>query len=162
MVPRSAGGYSEKLGWTGSQSDQLEKGEVLLPGPFTDGFAPDPDTNTADWVSLEQHLVDARQAAEDIVRGLNLSEDIKKAIIAAATEHDIGKAHKQWQDALPSGKPLNDELWAKSPHLFAVKGSKAPELRENIESILKETGIRRVWWTKNLKSAFAMACESKS
>lgn len=46
---------------------------------------------------LSDHHDAVREAAESIVRGLGLSDDLADAVVRAAEHHDLGKSHRHWQ-----------------------------------------------------------------
>lgn len=147
MLPRSAGGYSEQLGWTGQVNDQL--GTVEPPGQFSDTF--DDDTNSkrdAGWVTLEAHLADAKAEATRITEALELDATHRIAVVTAAELHDIGKAHPIWQSALPHVGDTADKQWAKAPFVGRFrpcpKGSKV--------CIRHEAASALAAWTQYFKS----------
>ena len=95
MLPRSAGGYSEELGWTGRAADELA--ETPHPGRFSDTFEEDAESENAGRVSLAAHLADAKSAATNIADALQLDAMLRTALITSAELHDIGKAHPIWE-----------------------------------------------------------------
>lgn len=114
MLAASAGGYRRDLGWTGDRADRL----VDLPPPGPGGRAFNDDRRALrekGCVTLNVHLSDAEREARALVDALGLaSEPVGRAVVLAAREHDIGKAHPGWQGKL--GKPASDAtLWAKYP-----------------------------------------------
>lgn len=113
MLPRTAGGYTEDLGWTGEPAGKISGAPP--PGRFSVSFDDDPDSKQPEWVTLESHLKDAEGAAIQIVDALNLNQGSRTAVVAAAGLHDIGKAHPVWQAALPTSTQTEKQLWAKAP-----------------------------------------------
>jgi CRISPR-associated endonuclease/helicase Cas3 len=76
-----------------------------------------------DWVRLDQHSQDTRNHAAALlsVIGPALEDGAARSTVTAAYLHDVGKAHKIWQDALCSLAPeeQQDKIaagrpWAKS------------------------------------------------
>lgn len=115
MLPGPIGGYSERLGWTGTPRDTLDA--LPPPGPGR-AYDDEPRSETGYWTSLPDHLGDAKREAERLVDALGLDRCYREAVVAAAAHHDMGKAHPQWNDALPAG--LTGQLLAKCPHVLAV------------------------------------------
>lgn len=135
MLPRSAGGYSQERGWTGQTRDALA--DVQPPGPGR-AFDDEPRSETGYWTSLRDHLGDAKREAEMLVSALSLDTSYRKAVVHAAAHHDLGKAHPQWNEALPAGRP--GQLLAKCPHVLAVdvRPEQRNALFEQIDSRLSE------------------------
>jgi CRISPR-associated endonuclease/helicase Cas3 len=138
MLPRSAGGYTAKLGWTGEKRDSLP--EVLPPGPFSGRYDDDPDSQQAGWVLLQTHLGDAQSAAKDITRDLGLDTQTSNAVVTSSAFHDIGKAHPVWRGALPACAAAPNEFWAKAPFVFALESAKPGALRASTEALLAGAG----------------------
>ncbi len=123
MLPSDAGGYVADKGWTGRSSDQLQLDDLPPPGRGR-ALHDDARSETGYWCDLPKHLNDARGEAENMCRALGLDvswPDLAKAIIEADGYHDIGKAHPQWYQALPTRDARPDMLLAKSPYGFAVE-----------------------------------------
>jgi CRISPR-associated endonuclease/helicase Cas3 len=117
MLKRDVGGYKETEGWTGDTSDVLPevpragRGEALRDDAWTEiGY----------WSKLENHLADASREAENLCNALSLTGDLQRAVVEAAGLHDLGKAHPQWQGALPDRSGIPGALLAKSPRVVAA------------------------------------------
>lgn len=123
MLKRDVGGYDENAGWTGQSSDTLA--EVPRAGRG-ETLRDDRRTEVGYWSKLEDHLKDARREAEQLCDSLMLKGDIKKAVEEAAGHHDIGKAHPQWQAALPDRSAIPDTLLAKTPRVVSADVSGDP------------------------------------
>ena len=77
-------------------------------------------------VSWEHHTDDVVQRIKEIVKALNLPDDLRQAVILAADLHDLGKKRELWQRSIgnpnpsdwhaKSGKPANGPRW-RSRHL---------------------------------------------
>ena len=123
MLHRDVGGYSARLGWTGSKNDRLDAVDTAGPGRV---LLDDQRTETGYWAKLEVHLGDARARAEQLCDALGLTEmdsslnRFRQAVIEAAGFHDLGKAHPKWQAALPSGEALGVGPWAKCPRVLGI------------------------------------------
>lgn len=70
------------------------------------------------WVTLDDHLNEARAQSEALVADLALTSELREDISLAAYLHDVGKAHPTWQDALQATgePPSSSTAWAKSPN----------------------------------------------
>ena len=86
------------------------------------------------WMSLEQHSKETRDQAAALlaVIVLALPDGAAQAAVTAAYVHDVGKAHKIWQDALCSpgasgaqGQPTFASLGEVRWHRPAASGSAA-------------------------------------
>lgn len=117
MLKRDVGGYDATEGWTGNKSNALAavpragRGAALRDDAWTEvGY----------WSKLEDHLKDARREAETLCTELSLTGHIRAAVIEAAGHHDLGKAHPQWQTALPDRAGFPNVLLAKSPRVLAA------------------------------------------
>lgn len=116
LLPASAGGYSETIGWTGNNKSRFAS-PLPPPGPFdTDSDDDDKLTEVKrQWVALDQHLAAVTFDAGRIAKALSLPEPLAIALTHAASLHDIGKSFPQWQNALPKARPDAITLWAKAP-----------------------------------------------
>lgn len=140
LLPRTAGGYSASLGWTGTTSDKLDKADP--PGRFSDTFEDDATSEQAEWVTLETHLADTKAAATSITYALQLDATIRAAVITAAEWHDIGKSHPVWQNALPRAGEQLKQLWAKAPFVFVLEGKNSAAFRESTQRLIESSGIK--------------------
>lgn len=138
MLRRDDGGYSRELGWTSSNSDNLD--EVPPPGEPHERFEDDRFSESGFWVKLGDHLRDAKDEAVCIVDSLKLNGDFGAAVIHASSEHDIGKALPEWQRALPKPPSKSGEIWAKAPFQFAVVAN-VTGAAEATETILRQNGV---------------------
>jgi len=117
MLKRDVGGYDSTEGWTGDKANALA--EVPRAGRGAT-LRDDAWTEIGYWSRLEDHLQDARGEAEKICTALSLTGDARQAVVAASGHHDLGKAHPQWQAALPDRSGIPDALLAKSPRVVAA------------------------------------------
>jgi CRISPR-associated endonuclease/helicase Cas3 len=123
MLRRDVGGYDTTEGWTGDKRNVLE--DVPRAGRGAT-LGDDSWTEIGYWSRLEDHLADARREAEQLCDALDLRNDeksiplVRTAVIDGSGLHDLGKAHPQWQKALPDRSGIPDALLAKSPRVVAV------------------------------------------
>jgi CRISPR-associated endonuclease/helicase Cas3 len=97
LLPRSAGGYSDLLGWTGSHEDKPTIFEIT--DDVSDGLNLDPDSSAEDWCLLSHHLADVEAEVCDLLCALGLENCAQgKAIATAARWHDWGKSLERWQN----------------------------------------------------------------
>lgn len=73
----------------------------------------EPDANAGREYLLDDHTRDIGDAIAAIIGRLNLPDDVKRAVIVAATCHDLGKYHQRWQRSIGNDK-YDAEVWAKS------------------------------------------------
>jgi CRISPR-associated endonuclease/helicase Cas3 len=118
MLRGDLGGYSHTLGWTGARSDRLSG--LSQPGPGR-ALRDDRRAEAGYWSSLPSHLADARREAESLCDALHLDGLIRNAVVEAAGNHDLGKAHTDWQGAVPKGSPLDHDAVAKFPTVLRVE-----------------------------------------
>jgi CRISPR-associated endonuclease/helicase Cas3 len=125
MLKRDVGGYDSTEGWTGETSNVLA--EVPRAGRGAT-LRDDAWTEVGYWSTLQDHLKDARDEAEKLCNALSLTGDTRTAVVEASGHHDLGKAHPQWQAALPDRSGIPGALLAKSPRVVAadVAGDSAP------------------------------------
>lgn len=117
MLKRDAGGYDTTEGWTG------ERANILVDVPRAgrgETLRDDARTEIGYWSRLEDHLADARREAEALCDALALTDHTRSAVIEASGLHDLGKAHPQWQSALPDRSGIPNGPLAKCPRVMAI------------------------------------------
>ena len=152
MLPAACGGYETALGWTGDPQSRIDE-DIPPPGPFEDKEDEDRESITGNWVSLETHLSDTRNAAERISASLNLQEAESKCLLRAAELHDIGKSLDRWQGKLPHPCPQEGELYAKSPHELVVDVTDLSEEAKNKCTELVRNDLGQEIFKTDLKGA---------
>lgn len=130
MLHRDVGGYDVNEGWNG------EKQSILADVPRAGrghSLRDDARTESGYWSQLDVHLSDTKREAEQLCDSLGLSDDDERlrkyrlAVVEAAGLHDLGKAHPQWQGALPALSALLGGPWAKCPRVLAVDAKASDE-----------------------------------
>ncbi|MHC5720071.1 MAG: HD domain-containing protein, partial [Nostoc sp.] len=136
MLHISDGGYLETLGYTGNPKDK----PTVVPVPEAEADAIEPEKDDADfdtqvgkYISLKQHSVDVESEVRELCAKLvnyNLPTDI---LARSGRWHDLGKAHKVFQEMLTPNQPDNrtGEIWAKSDDTNKGK-SKRPGFRHEL------------------------------
>jgi CRISPR-associated endonuclease/helicase Cas3 len=156
LISAADGKYDPELGF-----DPAARGAV--PGSPELITAADPATGAEDsyradsasleqrrgWISLEQHSRETRDQAAALLSALRpgLPDAAAAAVVTAAYLHDIGKAHKIWQDALCGLAPAErkDEIdagrpWAKSGGQGRLRFDGGVAFRHELASLLMLDG----------------------
>ena len=120
MLKRDVGGYDSTEGWTGDKANVLA--EVPRAGHGAT-LRDDAWTEVGYWSKLEDHLKDARREAEKLCDAVSLTGHRRAGVVEASGLHDLGKAHPQWQAALPDRSGIPDALLAKSPRVLRSMAS---------------------------------------
>ena len=158
LVSAADGGYDPVTGF-----DPAARGPV--PGSPSLDQAADPATGAEDayrsdsasvaqhdWVRLDRHSEDVRDQAAALlaVIGPALPDGPARSAVTAAYLHDVGKAHKTWQDALCSLAPEDrkDEIgtgrpWAKSGTSAPLRFDGGVAFRHELASLLMLDGPLR-------------------
>jgi CRISPR-associated endonuclease/helicase Cas3 len=118
LLPRSAGGYNVKLGFTGNPQDL----PPILP-PTAMGKSNRELYGKTDFVTLKQHSIDARSELlkiTDNLQHIDLGE-YRSLVADCAQWHDLGKAHPQFQKAIVverrASSGNSEDIWAKAPSM---------------------------------------------
>jgi CRISPR-associated endonuclease/helicase Cas3 len=99
LLPLSAGGYSDELGWTGVSNDKPTPLHVA-DAKENVGLADEPDSQTDLWYPLSNHLADVKLEITALVNALHPPNAVAQALQIAAHWHDWGKALARWQRAV--------------------------------------------------------------
>ena len=139
MLRGDAGGYDQKLGWTGRRGDRLRG---LQPPGLGRALNDDERTEIGYWSRLDVHLNDARLQAEGICDAVGLSEAneaarlIRMAVVESAGLHDLGKTHPDWQKKLPARTGIIDSPLAKSPPVLRIHATTSdPEIEAAVREL---------------------------
>ncbi|MGH8870670.1 MAG: type I-G CRISPR-associated helicase/endonuclease Cas3g [Acidimicrobiia bacterium] len=106
IIEAAAGGYTPQEGWNTKSRNAVEPVKVRDPVSYdlSEGVGHDPlSFETGRWVTLEQHLADVEAAVRDITERIGhngCTSDQLEAAAVAGRFHDLGKAHRTFQDAL--------------------------------------------------------------
>jgi CRISPR-associated endonuclease/helicase Cas3 len=162
MLQGNVGGYDKSVGWSGDVDDRLND----LPPPGSGRtLRDDRRAESGAWSRLASHLSDARREAERLCTALGLQDEdaklhlIRTSVVEAAGLHDIGKAHPNWQGAVPKSGPLDYEAVAKFPKVLRVEAFSADvetvrsevnsKLRDILplpDEVVSEAGLVRLRW----------------
>ena len=114
MLAHTDGGYSDKRGWARDETNEVPVLDNSKQGH--DSNDSDPESATVP-VTLEDHTGHVLQEIDHILNGIGFMDDsTKDALRTAAKYHDIGKAHKIFQETMKKGNrgvPGPDAVWAK-------------------------------------------------
>lgn len=132
LADTNIGGYSPAQGWDPTLAGPVPEAGESSPSGLVDveeGLGDDPVTYaTGTWVALYDHLRDVEAEVRAILGVLappGLGIDLMEAAAVAGRLHDVGKAHRVFQDTMARSAPEPDRLgrsagapWAKSggPH----------------------------------------------
>ena len=116
----SSGGYSVKLGWTGSEQDRPTEAERPEKPANNSNNADSDSVTKGGWCELGKHLADVEAEAREICSSLAIEPSLAEPLALAARWHDIGKSLPGWQEAAKktvekSRKEYRPGVWAKFP-----------------------------------------------
>lgn len=151
LVEASDGGYDPVTGFDPSARGMVAERPTL--NPVAEPAAGSEDVLSADsasvaqgaWVSLRQHSEETRDHAAALLDAIRpgVREQAKRAVVCAAYLHDIGKAHKIWQDALCELATPNERdrvgaarPWAKSGREGRLRFNGGVAFRHELASLL--------------------------
>lgn len=128
LLDSKAGGYEASVGWDPSADEPVEPIEPTAAagaeGEQEEGLEDDPPEEThGSWVSLPEHLGHVQTRLRELLDALDpaLEDRARQALEVAAFWHDVGKAHRVFQQALlkqldeARRAPREGQFWAKSP-----------------------------------------------
>lgn len=155
MLDADEGGYDE-LGWNPrspvrvdpvpppqvSRSRDHDGGDH---GGREEAIGSDPDSVSARWLPLSDHLAAVKEEAERILDGVGdgeLSAEAHGAVALAAALHDVGKAHPVFQQALHATAKEDER-----PEVDSVVLAKSPR---------RGPGYERTHFRHELASALAL------
>ncbi len=150
LLPETAGGYHERLGWTGDPTDRVSPvAEEGSRPPPEEAAESDPNSETAVPRTIAAHTESVCRAVERIIRGLPaLSPADQDHLRKAARWHDAGKGHGVFQKAVQRLNPAlsEDEQWAKSGKRGRLRYDRSRRrFRHELASALALLQHRRDW-----------------
>jgi CRISPR-associated endonuclease/helicase Cas3 len=151
VIAAKDGGYDPETGFDPSVRREVPDCPPLL--PVVELGSGDEDAYREDsgsvaqrqWVSLTQHSEETRHQADALLNRLlpDLPDPVRKAVVTAAYLHDVGKAHKTWQDALCALAPAErrpeidaGRPWAKSDSAQRLEFAGGAQFRHELASLL--------------------------
>ena len=168
LVGVAAGGYREASGFTGDPTDvpnfipsteapvtspeeqrttttEVSRGLPPDIGGDAEGHGEDTRSELGVPVSLSAHLGHVAQEAEELCDALEVDSETRTAIVRAARWHDLGKAHRVFQDTMRRGL---------DPHEFPDDLLLAKTTRKNLR-------YERSYFRHELASALAFLAHEK-
>jgi CRISPR-associated endonuclease/helicase Cas3 len=119
LLGSDAGGYDAELGWTGERRGRVVPVAVATSGEPGDTDADDPDSvRPGRWIPLNDHTRDVLEELRRILARVELGQEWMRALNLAALAHDIGKAHREFQERLrrwAGEDPPDNVIHAKAP-----------------------------------------------
>ncbi|MCL5446686.1 MAG: CRISPR-associated helicase Cas3' [Actinobacteria bacterium] len=174
LVSSGSGGYGTEIGWDPSSTSAVPSVNGLMVGnsnheitgelvsdtsmagatsgsitiavdEVEEGIADDPLTAIGCWVPLVDHLEDVEQAVGDLGREfVAVPPELVDTAAVAGRLHDVGKAHRTFQNALTKlaerrNVPLGSGPWAKSGYNDRLSYD-PPNFRHELASALALLG----------------------
>lgn len=124
LLDADGGGYEATLGWAPSSDagvTSLLESRIEKQADAEEAQDDDPNSQLAQWVTLQQHALDTRDEASEIASRLHLHDVPSAIVIRAAHAHDLGKAHEVFQHTMRNTGAAADSLWAKSKGKFSAR-----------------------------------------
>jgi CRISPR-associated endonuclease/helicase Cas3 len=155
LVSASDGGYDPVTGFDPAARGPVPRSPSLDQAADPATGAEDPYRSDSasvaqhDWVRLDRHSEDVRDQAAGLLSAIGpaLPDGAARAAAAAAYLHDVGKAHKTWQDALCSlaaedrkGEIDAGRPWAKSDSSRPLRFDGGVAFRHELASLLMLDG----------------------
>jgi len=113
MLGTDQGGYNPQLGWTGKEKNTEPINHIPTPAPESNDD--DPNSRAQSWQTIAEHTDLVIETLSGFLgNGISDLEKLEQsALMEAARWHDAGKAHQQFQQAIPAGAPCK-AFWGKS------------------------------------------------
>ena len=122
LIHVKSGGYTEELGWDVKSNDIVTKVEKNLADgskidkTIEESHDSDDSSQNMGWITLDDHTVHVIDKTKKILENIKHLTELKDVMITVAKYHDIGKAHRIFQNTMlknSNDKISKDELWAK-------------------------------------------------
>jgi CRISPR-associated endonuclease/helicase Cas3 len=143
VLDAARGGYLPERGFAPGNSTPVEPVAVEQVTP--DAVETDPHSvGAGEWISLTEHLGDVEREARSLLTALGALDGLQQghldAVVAAATYHDLGKAHPTFLRSLEKANtgqppPPGGGPWAKSPSSAPLRHD-PPHFRHELVSAL--------------------------
>ncbi len=155
VVAATVGGYDAETGFDPaargpvSISPELVTSADLAAGAEDTFGADSASLAQREWVALQQHSEETRSQAEALITAMRpgLPEKAGESAVTAAYLHDVGKAHRIWQDALCKLAPAARHAdiaagrpWAKSGDSGRLRFEGNIAFRHELASVLLVEG----------------------
>lgn len=103
LLAASDGGYSKERGWDvkakSAEPVVIQVAEVSAIAATSASEEAD-DLSAAPWKTIATHGREAESEARALCMSFNLAEPVARVLVLAARWHDVGKAHRVFQDAI--------------------------------------------------------------
>jgi len=113
LVHADAGGYVADRGWTPQSSSRVEPVATAVETCAPESNEGDRYSRAVTWQTIAEHTDAVCSQLDPIAR--ELSSHAVDALMRAARWHDRGKAHEIFVKALPDGRSMQGNHWAKAP-----------------------------------------------
>ncbi|WP_204103736.1 MULTISPECIES: CRISPR-associated helicase Cas3' [Spirulina sp. CCY15215] len=132
LLPRSAGGYSKEIGFSGDAKDKPN--DLQLDAIAHDSRNEDNSSHSQqwvkNWVTLYQHSIDTAKQCQEL--SALLPEPLRDEFVRAGGWHDYGKAHPDWKCAAGAE---TTEIYAKIARWRGTNPDR-PGIRHELASML--------------------------
>ena len=128
LIHSKYGGYTEEKGWHEKLKDTVKSMEINSEELELESMKSDTLSGNSNWITLNDHTYHVVEETKKIVEKLKHLEDYKDILKTVAKYHDIGKAHKVFQNTMVRG---TDEKIISRNVIWAKRGGRAYHEREN-------------------------------
>jgi len=147
LLPTSAGGYADALGWTGDQDSQVSDCYQPPSRPTDEDLLSNLERG---WQSIESHTTDVQSCWNTIRELLGLDKgELSTAIDETILWHDYGKSVRRWQAATRLLACKAGLVW---PREIAPIGKFSMSESPGLSGL---SGASLYWAIRNLRRSFA-------